>query len=143
MARVRCSALRAPSNAETIWRVSSGQLPFLRQLAPEDADALLARVRRRTLAPGPELIRAGWGGDTAIRVLAGRVRLVATGADNRQVVLALRGPGELLGEMAALGGGRRIASAIALESVDVGFLDASELQSFLREHPDAAIVLVR
>ena len=123
--------------------VPDGQVPFLRQLSGEDAEALLARVRRRTIQPGTEIIRAGSAGDEAVLVLAGRVRLVAYGTDRREVVLALRGPGELIGEMAALGAGRRTASAVAVEEVEAGFLQASQLLEFLREHPDAGLVLIR
>ncbi|MBV8430863.1 MAG: Crp/Fnr family transcriptional regulator [Solirubrobacterales bacterium] len=123
--------------------MSDSQTPFLRQLSREDAEALLARVRRRTLKPGAEILRAGSAGDEAVLVLSGRVRLVAFGADRREVVLALRGPGELIGEMAALGALRRTASAVALDEVEAGFLRASELHAFLREHPDASLVMIR
>lgn len=123
--------------------MSSGQVPFLQQLSREDADALLARVRRRRVKPGTELIRAGSAGDEAVVVLEGRVRVVAYGTDHREVVLALRGPGELIGEMSALGAGRRTATAVAVDEVEVGGLSASALMEFLREHPDAAIVVIR
>ena len=123
--------------------VSAGQVPFLRQLSREDAEALLARVRRRTIKPGTKLVRAASAGDEVVLLLSGRVRVVAYGVDRREVVLALRGPGELIGEMAALGAGRRTATAIALDEVEAGLLEASELRAFLREHPDAAIVLIR
>jgi CRP-like cAMP-binding protein len=123
--------------------VTDGQVPFLRQLSKADAEALLSRVRRRTIKAGTKLIRAGSAGDEVALLLAGRVRLVAYGVDRREVVLALRGPGELIGEMAALGVGRRTASAIALDDVEAGLLEAKELREFLREHPDAAMVLIR
>lgn len=123
--------------------VSSGHIPFLRQLSREDAGALLARLRRRTIKPGTEILRAGSAGDEAVLVIEGRVRLVAYGADRREVVLALRGPGELLGEMAALGAERRTATVVAVDTVEVGFLPASELLDFLREHPDASLVMLR
>ncbi len=76
-------------------------------------------------------------------VLTGRVKLVASGAEGRDVVLAIRGPGELIGEMAALGGIRRTATAIAVDDVEVGYLDARGLRDFLNEHSAAALVLVR
>jgi CRP/FNR family transcriptional regulator, cyclic AMP receptor protein len=123
--------------------VSVGQTPFLRQLAREDADALLDLVRRKTIRPGTEILHAGSAGDEVVLVLRGRVRLVAYGSDRREVVLALRGPGELIGEMAALGAGRRTATGVAVDEVEVGFLRAQELVGFLREHPDAGLVLVR
>jgi CRP/FNR family transcriptional regulator, cyclic AMP receptor protein len=124
-------------------RVPETHVPFLRQLSKEDAEALLSRLRRKTVKPGTEILRAGSAGDEALVVLAGRVRLVAYGADHREVVLALRGAGELIGEMAALGAGRRTATAIALEEVEVGYLPAAELLDYLREHPDVALVLIR
>ncbi len=123
--------------------MSDGQIPFLQRLAREDADALLDLVRRRTIRPGTEILRAGSAGDEAVLVLRGRVRLVAYGVDHREVVVALRGPGELIGEMAALGGGRRTATGVALDEVEVGLLSAQKFLNFLREHPDAGLVMIR
>ncbi len=100
--------------------MSATSLPFLRQLGPQDADELLRRVRRRRFAKAQPILRAGAAGDDVVVVLSGRVRLVAIGAEHREVVLAIRGEGELLGEMAALGAQRRTASAIALDDVDAG-----------------------
>jgi CRP/FNR family transcriptional regulator, cyclic AMP receptor protein len=123
--------------------VSHGRVPFLQQLAREDADALVGRMRRTTFKPGTEITRAGAAGNQAVLVLRGRVRLVAYGAEHREVVLALRGPGELIGEMATLGAERRTATAIAVDEVEAGVLPSSELMEFLAEHPDAAIVVIR
>lgn len=123
--------------------MSSGHTPFLRQLGPEDADALIGLTRRRRVKRAEPILRAGAAGEEVVLVLDGRVKLVAYGADHREVVLALRGPGELLGEMAALGGQRRTATAIAVDNGEVGLLHADELRTFLREHPDSALVLIR
>jgi CRP/FNR family transcriptional regulator, cyclic AMP receptor protein len=123
--------------------VSTGHTPFLRQLGSEDAEALVQCVRRRTVKRSEPILRAGAAGEEVVLVLSGRVKLVAYGADRREVVLALRGPGELIGEMAALGGQRRTASAIAVDVVEAGFLHGDELRAFLRDHPNAALVLIR
>jgi CRP-like cAMP-binding protein len=123
--------------------VSAAHTPFLRQLAAADAEALVGRVRRRSIAKSRPILRVGAAGDDAALVLSGRVKLVAYGAEQREVVLAIRGPGELIGEMAALGGQRRTASVFAVDDVEVGYLHADELRAFLHEHPDAALVLVR
>jgi CRP-like cAMP-binding protein len=123
--------------------VTVGPTPFLRQLGAEDADALVAQVRRRSVAKSEPILRVGAAGDDALIVFAGRVKLVAYGAENREVVLAIRGPGELVGEMAALGGQRRTATVIAVDDVEVGILRAETLRAFLLEHPDAAMVLMR
>jgi CRP-like cAMP-binding protein len=123
--------------------VGTGHIPFLRQLAPEEAEALVQRVRRRTVPRAGTLLRAGSAGDDVVLVLSGRVRLLAYGADKREVVLAIRGPGELIGDMAALGGQRRTATAVAVEEVEAGFLHGEEFRQYLHEHPGAALVLIR
>jgi CRP-like cAMP-binding protein len=123
--------------------MNATHIPFLRQLGADDADALVRLVRRRKVAQAEPILRAGAAGDDVVLVISGRVKLVAYGADSREVVLALRGPGELIGEMAALAGQRRSATAIAVDEVEAGFLHGGELRAFLREHPDAAMVLIR
>lgn len=123
--------------------MSFSNLPFLRQLGQQDAEELVRRARRRRIAKSQPILRAGAAGDEVVIVLSGRVRLVAYGAEQREVVIAIRGPGELLGEMATLGGQRRTASAVALDDVEAGFLHGDEFRTFLRDRPDAALVLIR
>jgi CRP/FNR family cyclic AMP-dependent transcriptional regulator len=123
--------------------VTGPDTPFLRQLAPSDADDLKRLVRSRPVAKGKPILRAGAAGDDVVLVLSGRVKLVAYGADNREVVLAIRSPGELIGEMAALGGQRRTATAVAVDDVEAGYMRADELRSFIAEHSDVALVLIR
>jgi CRP-like cAMP-binding protein len=123
--------------------VSAVDVPFLRQLAREDAEALLALLRRRRLARGAPVLRAGSAGDDIVVLLDGRVKLVAFGAERREVVLGIRRPGELIGEMAALGGQRRTATAVAVEEVEVGTLHADQFRTYLAEHPGAALILIR
>ena len=119
------------------------ETPFLRQLAPTDAQALIGLIRRRSVRKSQQILRAGAAGDDVAIVLDGHVKLVAYGADRREVVLAIRGPGELIGEMAALAGQRRTATVIAVDDVEVGYLGADELKTFLADHPDVALVLIR
>lgn len=123
--------------------MSTGHVPFLRQLMQPDADELIRRLRRRKIPKSQSILRAGAAGDDVVLVLSGRVRLVAYGADQREVVLAIRGTGELIGDMAALGGLRRTASAVAIDDVEAGFLRGEEFREFLRDRPDAALVLIR
>ncbi len=123
--------------------MSTAAIPFLRQLSPEDAEELLSRVRRRRIAKSKPILRAGAAGDDVVVVLSGRVRLVVYGAEHREVVLAIRGAGELLGEMAALGAQRRTATVIALDDVEAGVLHGEEFRAFLRDRPDAGLVLIR
>jgi CRP-like cAMP-binding protein len=123
--------------------MSGADLPFLSQLTRADADALMSLVRRKSLPRGASVLRVGSAGDDIVVLLNGRVKLSALGAERREVVLGIRRPGELIGEMAALGGQRRTATATALEDADVGMLTADEFRTYLTEHPGAALILIR
>lgn len=123
--------------------MSTPSFPFLRQLSGADSDALVAASQHRRFSRGEQVLRAGAAGDHVAVVLSGQVRLFALGAEGREVTLALRGPGELLGEMAALGGQRRTATAVAVEDVEAGVMSAARFRGFLHDHPDAALVLIR
>ena len=70
----------APEISVSLLHDATGT-PFLRQLAHEDAEELLRRVRRRKFAQSQSLLRAGAAGDDVVVILSGRVRLVAYGAD--------------------------------------------------------------
>src|SRR5436309_3761274 len=136
----------ASARAETFITprsMNSGPTPFLKQLRKVDADALLERVTRRTMTRSAVIMHEGSAGENVALVLEGRVKLEVRGVGDRTVVLAIRGPGELLGELAALGGTRRSATAVALEDVEIGVLSGEDFRGYLREHPDAALVLLR
>ena len=121
----------------------SHQTPFLRQLGAQDANALLERLHRRVVPKSSPVLRAGSAGEDVIVVLEGRVKLVAAGAGGREVVLAIRGAGELIGEMAVLGGIRRTATGVAVDEVEVGSISGEDFRDFLAEHPDVGLVLIR
>src|ERR1700760_2688811 len=98
--------------------MSAVETPFLGQLGSRDAEELMQQVRRRTVRRSEPILRAGAAGDDVVLVVSRHVTLVAYGADKREVVLAIRGRGELIGEMAALTGQRRTTTIIAIDDVE-------------------------
>jgi len=62
--------------------------------------------------------------------------------DGKEVVLAIRGPGDLVGELSAIDGEPRSATATALEPVDVLVLAAGDFRAFLERNPRVALLLV-
>jgi CRP-like cAMP-binding protein len=116
---------------------------FWSALSPPEAAALQERGLRRTFARGQALLHEGQIADRIFVLRAGRVKITSTTAAGREVVLAFRGPGELLGELAALDGHPRSASVVALEPVEVLALAPADFSTFLAEHPAAALKLLR
>lgn len=115
---------------------------FIDWLHEDDRSALLAATRPRHLGTGDALFRHGDVGDSFALVQSGRFKLVARASTGRDVLLGLRGPGELVGEIAVLDHGRRSADVVALESASVAFGSADALRRLLRERPGIAIAIV-
>lgn len=118
-------------------------ISFWEALEPADAAALEARAIRRSFARGHAICHAGQVADRVLILRAGRVKVTAPSASGREIVLAFHVPGELVGELAALDGGVRSASMVALEPVEVLALSPDEFRAFLDAHPAAALALVR
>jgi len=84
-------------------------------------------------------------GDTTGRVVvitSGRVKASFFTEDGKEALLAIREPGDLLGEFSALDGEPHSASAIALEPVDALVVSAEEFRSFLSDNPRVSLHLL-
>lgn len=126
-----------PSGEETL------EPGFLEQLLPGDREALYARGTRRRYASGAMLFHEGERSDHVMAVLSGRVKVSYFTPDGKEVVLAVRGAGELMGELSALDGDTRSASATALEPVEAVILRADEFTTFLASNPRTAMLMLR
>lgn len=118
---------------------------FVARLDPEARAALLRLGRVRRYRRGATLLLQGALDDTAGVVLEGRVKVTLDTPDGREVVLAILGPGDLLGEFEAIEPEpvSRTASNIALEPVECRVFTADDLRRFLIAHPAAALELLR
>lgn len=75
-------------------------------------------------------------GDLAERVFLidqGRVLISCTSPEGREIVLGLRGPGDIIGELSALDGEVRSATAVAIAEVEAVVAPASALSRALDE----------
>jgi CRP-like cAMP-binding protein len=123
---------------------TGGLSGFIGHLPRADRERLLALGTRRRYRRGTPLFFEGDRSDYVLVVLEGRVRVSIAGADGRDLVIAVRGPGDLLGEFAAIERGMpRSASAHAIEPLLVQVVTAEEFEAFLEKSPRAAVTLLR
>ncbi len=119
---------------------------------PADADpfAPLAEASLREIARSgvvrqfPKrtvLIREGDTGDSLYIILAGRVKVYASNAGGREVVIDFHGAGEYVGEM-SLDGAARSASVITVEPTTCAVVNRGQFRDFIVANPDFALHLV-
>jgi CRP/FNR family cyclic AMP-dependent transcriptional regulator len=109
---------------------------FLHTLTPAESDALEDMGEPGTYPPGALIFEQGGTADCVLLVRAGRVHVTAAGAGGEEVVLAERGPGELLGDLAG------IDAVTALEEVRGLVVPLRAFRGFLMDHPRAPISLL-
>jgi CRP/FNR family transcriptional regulator, cyclic AMP receptor protein len=102
------------------------------------------RERGRTVAfeTGERLMHEGEPGDKVALILTGRVKVSHVGTDGREQVLDFRGPGELVGELAAVDQAPRSSSVTAIEPVEAQVVSALDFRALL-DRPEFAAELLR
>jgi signal transduction histidine kinase len=128
--------MRVPPTTELLR-----QLPLFAELPQEDLDFLCREAGRQRIPGDHMLIREGEPGDALYVLLEGEVEV--TRRDGRsELVLARRGPGEFIGEMALLEGGKRSASVRACGEVEVLVIGQEAFRKLLAR-PVASATLLR
>jgi CRP-like cAMP-binding protein len=114
-------------------------------LDPEDRAALIGVGRPRRYNRGATIVIQGDHSDTVFVVVAGRVKVSEVTPDGREIMLAVDGPGDLLGEFEAVDpdSGPRTAANVALEPVECRELTGEEFRGVLQSHPRIALMLLR
>ena len=115
---------------------------FLDRLDPGDREALTSLGRRRSVRRSTTLFTEGDTSDRVVIVVSGRVKVSYFTEDGREVVLAVRGPGELLGEFSAIDNEPRSATATALDEVEALVIGAEDFRGFVRDRSAAALALL-
>ena len=112
--------------ADTDALIAALESPNLRELA--------ARGRVQSYRKDVVFIQEGDYGDTLHIILSGRVKVFATGENDREVVIDTHGPGEFIGEM-SLDGGPRSASVMTLEPMVCSVVTRVTLRDHIAQHP--------
>ncbi len=126
----------------------SPQFAALRQVSlfaglPDPAiSALAARVRVRTCRKGEVLFHKDDPGNSLFVLKTGRIKISTFSSEGKEAIFTVLGPGDVFGELALLDGAPRSAAATALELSRLLTLDRVAFTAFLREQPDAALLLL-
>ena len=116
---------------------------FFEALTPEEVADLRASGRERHYDANVALFHEGDDAGSVIVLLEGRAKLTVPNSSGREVIVAVRGPGDLLGELAALVEAPRSATVTTIEAVDALIISGSAFASFLERNARVALVILR
>jgi signal transduction histidine kinase len=124
-----------------------GRVEFLREidlfegLPAEDLEKICGILKEVRLPAGAELFAQGSAGDSAFLIRQGEIEITRL-SDGRQVPLAVRRQGEMVGEMAILEHTPRMASARALTDCVLLAIGREQMDQLLSSSSSAARVLL-
>ena len=116
--------------------------PLFGGLGQEELERLVGMGEIVDLAAGETLIQEGDVADSMYVVLHGELEITKRSGTST-IPVAQVGPGSLQGEIAALEGGRRLASVRALGEAEVLRIPVDAMRQLLGAGPDVALAVIR
>lgn len=108
---------------------------LFRDLPPADLQTLGGLLHRQTVPAGATLMTAEQTGEVVYFILSGTVKIHMEQPDGGDVIVAILGPGEVVGEMSALGESSRSASVVTIESSTLLWMDRAAFRQCLAQMP--------
>ncbi len=111
---------------------------------PEDQLRVLATTVMRKSAPRSNTIMAGGDPtDSLYIVLSGRLKVMMSDSDGKEVILSILGPGEFFGEMGLIDEEPRSASVVTIEPCELLQLAKRDFNKCLAENFEMAMAVMR
>ena len=115
---------------------------FFQALNDDERKALMSGGIVRSFSAAGALFHENQLADRVLILQEGFVKLSCFSDDGHEIVLGIRGPGDVLGELSALDGGARSATAVALDPVQALAVPTSSFNDFLDRNPRVLRVLL-
>ncbi len=119
------------------------QVPLFSGLDEAQQVSLQQKMGQTTLRRGETLFDEGDLGDRLYIVTEGKVKLGHTSNDGRESLLAVLGPGEILGELTLFDPGPRSTTATAVSPATLLHLQHTDLMEIVEANPTLAKHMLR
>ena len=118
-------------------------VPIFAELREGDVERIAPLLIRRRHPRNGLILLEGDKAAGLYLIAAGRVKLVVTGEDGKDLVLSTRGPGDFFGELSLFDDRPLTMSVIAIEDAELQLLLKEDFHRKLRELPEIAFGLLR
>lgn len=104
---------------------------------------LFEQGRTAHFEAGSVLFREGSDSTTVVLIRHGQTKITCLTEDGRETLLAILGPGDVLGELGALDGSPRSATVTALDDVEVLVVPAAAFRDLVERDGRVALTVLR
>lgn len=111
---------------------------------PEDQLRMLTMViARKSVSRSTTVMAGGDATDSLYIVLSGRLKVMMSDAEGKEVILTILGPGEFFGEMGLIDDEPRSASVVAIEACELLYIAKRDFKKCLAENFEMAMAVMR
>ena len=100
-------------------------------------------VTRKSVARGATIMVAGDQTDSLYIILSGRLKVMMSDAEGKEVILSILGPGEFFGEMGLIDDSPRSASVLAIEPCELLSIAKRDFNKCLADNFEMAMAVMR
>ena len=118
-------------------------VPLFSVLPESQLGLLTGVVGRRSFPRGATIISAGDMTDSLYIIISGRLKVMMSDDEGREVILAILNPNEFFGEMGLLDDSPRSATVVALEACELLYLSKRDFKKCLEDNFELALTMMR
>jgi len=118
-------------------------VPMFASFPDESLRLLATLVTRKSVTRGTTIMVAGDPTDSLYIVISGRLKVMLSDAEGKEVILAILGSGEYFGEMGLIDDAPRSASVVSIESCELLCVAKREFKRCLAENFEMSMAVMR
>jgi Cyclic nucleotide-binding domain/HEAT repeats/TLC ATP/ADP transporter len=119
------------------------RVPLFTGLPPQDLVPIATIASEHSYADADTIAEQGEPGDEMHIIVTGYVMVILREPNGHRQVLAVRSAGDVIGEMAVITSGPRMASLAARGPVRLLSIERRQFEAMLRERPETSLALLR
>ena len=132
-----------PSAATPVSTTVLKSVPLFASVPDEQLRMLVPVVARRSAPRASTIMAAGDQIDSLYIVISGRLKVMMSDSEGKEVILSLIGPGEFFGEMGLIDDSPRSASVVTIEPCELLSISKRDFKMCLAEKFEMATAVMR
>ena len=118
-------------------------VPLFAGFPDEQLRALVSVVTRRSVPRGSIIMAAGDAVDSLYIIISGRLKVMMSEADGKEVILSILGPGEFFGEMGLIDNSPRSASVVTIEPCELLSVTKRDFKKCIVKNVEMSMTVMR
>lgn len=117
-------------------------VPIFADLEDKELERIAKLGTRQKYKKGNIVVLEKESGAALFVIVSGKVKVVRTDEEGREVILSMFGPGEFFGEMSLLDGLARSASVVAISKAELFMIHRRDFLETMHQFPTIAVALL-